>query len=108
MSTGERRSVVGVFDLCERAERAAAQLVSDGYGEEHVRVVEPGAPDGVADLVAGGTTAEAGTYYASETTAGRWLVVVSCRPELVAGVLSAFGRNCGSVCIPPAVRDGTA
>lgn len=104
MSTDELRSVVGVFDLRERAERTAAQLMGEGYAADRVRVVAPTDPGARDSLAAAG----AGAYYAGESEAGRWLVVVLCHPPALAGVLCAFGRNGGSVRVPPEVRDGTA
>ncbi len=108
MSTQEFRVMVAVFDLPERAERAARQLLSDGHDEDHIQILSG------ADTIAGcdvdptprGIMDEAGAYYESELRAGRWLLVVSCLAPDVARVLGAFGRHGGSVCVPPEIRDG--
>ena len=108
MSTHGFRVLVAVFDLRERAERAAEQLRAEGADADRVQLLSG------ADTLAGcdvgaaarGVMDEAGDYYESELRAGRWLLVVSCPPAEAAQVLGAFGRHGGSVCVPPEVRDG--
>ena len=110
MLTDGCRLMVGVFDLGERADRARAELVAAGHAEASVRVMaEPDEAAGcAAALAAGGVPAEAVAYYAGELRAGRFLLAVECPPAGVGGVLGAFGRHGGSLCVPPAVRSGTA
>ena len=108
MSTERSRVLVAVFDLRERAERAAEQLFADGHEREYVRLLSgPGVPPECADewSVSGFTAEEIG-YYAGELRAGRWLVAVCSHTDDIVGVLSAFGRHGGSVHVPTEVRDG--
>ncbi|MBP3959861.1 hypothetical protein J8F10_31825 [Gemmata sp. G18] len=107
MSTKRSRVLVAVFDLRERAERAAEQLSVDGHEWEYVRLLAgPDVPPECADeWSAAGFTAEEVGYYAGELRAGRWLVAVCSHTDDIAGVLSAFGRHGGSVNVPTEVRD---
>lgn len=107
MSTHGCRALVAVFDTHERVERAAAELLATGHAGDHIHIST--GIDTIAewgDLMAAGMTVEARAYYESELRAGRWLLVVSCRPSDVAGVLGAIGRHGGSVRVPPEIRDG--
>ncbi len=106
--------LVGVFGDRNRAERAAADLLAEGYEDGELGVVWPG-PDGLCGLGGLGTAAagsdvtplltglgvgpEASTYYQREAAAGRCLLIVGGvpRPGLAR---AAIGRNCGSFRLP--------
>jgi hypothetical protein len=106
MTTSNSRVTVGVFDLPERADRAVAELLRDGCTEDQVATIE-GPADGVAaELTGAGVAAELAAYYEGEVRAGRRLVAVRCDPGHSGPVMSAFGRNGGSVRVPAAVREG--
>ncbi len=108
MNAHDFRTLVTVFDLRERADRARGQLLADGHDEECVRIIA-GTGDFhecAATLIDAGCSEEAGAYYEGELRAGRWLLVVSCQTCDVPGVLGAIGRHGGSVRVPAEVRDG--
>ncbi|QJX00526.1 hypothetical protein [Frigoriglobus tundricola] len=108
MDAHDFRTLVAVFDLPERADRAVHHLLADGHDEERVHIVSGAgaAHDCASGLKEAGVPEEAGAYYEGELRAGRWLVVVSCQTCDVPGVLGAIGRHGGSVRVPPEVRDG--
>ena len=106
MTTGSSKVTVGVFDLPERADRAVAELLRDGCTEDQVATIE-GSADGVAaELTGAGVSAELAAYYEDEVRAGRRLVAVRCDPGHSGPVMSAFGRNGGSVRVPAVIREG--
>lgn len=106
MTTDNSRVTVGVFDLPERADRAVAELLNGGCTEDQVATIE-GSADGVAaELTGAGVESELAAYYEGEVRAGRRLVAVRCDPGHRGPVMTAFGRNGGSVRVPAVVREG--
>ena len=108
MDAHDFRTLIAVFDLPERADRALRHLLTDGHEEDCVFVVPgSGSVGECADiLVEAGVPEEVGAYYEGEVRAGRWLLVVSCLVPDVPEVLCAIGRHGVSVRVPPEIRDG--
>lgn len=109
--------LVGVFGDRSRAERAATELLSQGFSDEELGIIwfEGTLPCGVGGLATNvgqglaphltglGLGEKDTAYYGTEVSAGRCLILVggAPRPGLAR---SAIGRNCGSVHLPEAVK----
>ncbi|WP_439623800.1 hypothetical protein [Gemmata sp.] len=117
MADREFPVLVGVFGDRVRAERAATELRAEGYGDDQLGVVWPGAggPCGIGGLgaVAGegvaphlallGVGGDASAYYQREVAAGRCLLLVGGASG-PGHARTAIGRNCGSFRLPEEAR----
>lgn len=105
--------LVGVFGDRARAERAATDLRAEGYADDELGVVWPGAEGACGSgglgsaidrevgplLSALGVGDEPAAYYQREVIAGRSLLLVGGASE-PGSALSAIGRNCGTIRLP--------
>ena len=105
--------LVGIFGNLVRAERAATELRAEGYGDEELGVVWPGAgglcgtgglgtvsgPEVAPHLTGLGVSEKESAYYQREVSAGRCLLIVGGTYG-PAYARTAIGRNCGSVHLP--------